>query len=433
VRKGLLHALTEIFTTDVREVPGGMRERSVHWAWVILGVCFLDLFVNYAVRLGYGVVLPEMLRDLALSRTAGGTIFNAYLFIYITLTPLAGFLTDRFGARPVITVCSAVLGVGVLSMGTARSAEGAAAAFAVAGLGATGIWVPVLTVAQRWFAPSRRGLALGILSTGIGLGFAATGILFPFIIEHEGWRFAWFVLGATALALSIINGVFLRSTPESQGHAPWGGGDRSAGPGPECPAGLPSGSDIFRRGDFWWIGLSYFCVAFGLYGITTFMVDYARHQVGMEMDRASLLATIHGAGQVIGVLTILPLSDRLGRKTVVLFSNFTIAAAIGGILLSSGSVPLVFFFVGLMAVFYGVTFPIYGACAGDYFSRHVIGTVIGAWTPFYGLGAIASHWLGGMLRDATGRYDEAFALNALMAFAAFLLFFAVGRPRPQGR
>ncbi|MGE5790934.1 MAG: MFS transporter, partial [Syntrophaceae bacterium] len=179
-----------------------MKDRSLHWAWVILGVCFLDLFVNYAVRLGYGVVLPEMLRDLALSRTAGGTIFNAYLFIYITLTPLAGFLTDRLGARPVITVCSAVLGAGVLSMGAARSAEGAAAAFAVAGLGATGIWVPVLTVAQRWFAPSRRGLALGILSTGIGLGFAATGILFPFIIEREGWRFAWVVLGATALALS---------------------------------------------------------------------------------------------------------------------------------------------------------------------------------------------------------------------------------------
>jgi MFS family permease len=316
-------------------------------------------------------------------------------------------------------------------MGAARSAEGAAAAFAVAGLGATGIWVPVLTVAQRWFAPSRRGLALGILSTGIGLGFAVTGILFPILIEHSGWRFTWVALGIAALALSIINGVFLRSTPESLGHAPWGGGDRSARPGPECPTGLPSGGDIFGRGDFWWIGLSYFCVAFGLYGITTFMVDYARHQIGMEMDRASLLATIHGAGQVIGVLTILPLSDRLGRKTVVLFSNFTIAAAIGGILLSSGSVPLVFFFVGLMAVFYGVTFPIYGACAGDYFPRHVIGTVIGAWTPFYGLGAIASHWLGGMLRDATGRYDEAFALNALMAFAAFLLFFAVGRP--QGR
>jgi hypothetical protein len=37
-----------------------------------------------------------------------------------------------------------------------------------------------------------------------------------------------------------------------------------------------------------------------------------------------------------------------------------------------------------------------------------------------------------MLRDTTGRYDEAFALDAFMAFAAFLLFFAVSRPRLRG-
>ena len=118
---------------------------------------------------------------------------------------------------------------------------------------------------------------------------------------------------------------------------------------------------------------------------------------------------------------------------VNVFINCFIAASLLCIVLAGSSWATIYFFVGLFAFFYGPTFPMFGACAGDYFSRHVIGTVIGAWTPFYGLGAIASHWLGGMLRDATGRYDEAFALNALMAFAAFLLFFAVGRPRPQGR
>ncbi|MBW1703458.1 MAG: hypothetical protein JRJ50_15370 [Deltaproteobacteria bacterium] len=55
----------------------------VHWAWIILATCFVNLFINYSVRLGYGVVLPEMIRDLGLSRTAGGSIFNAYLFSYI--------------------------------------------------------------------------------------------------------------------------------------------------------------------------------------------------------------------------------------------------------------------------------------------------------------------------------------------------------------
>ena len=71
---------------------------------------------------------------------------------------------------------------------------------------------------------------------------------------------------------------------------------------------------------------------------------------------------------------------------------------------------------GAMAVFYGATFPIYGACAGDYFPREAIGTVAGSWTPFYGSGAILTHWVTGRLRDVTGSYDLAFLLCALAIF-----------------
>jgi sugar phosphate permease len=74
-----------------------------------------------------------------------------------------------------------------------------------------------------------------------------------------------------------------------------------------------------------------------------------------------------------------------------------------------------------MAVFFGSTFPLYGACAGDYFPKKVMGTVIGAWTPFYGLGAISVHWVSGILRDTTGIYDHAFVINCCMAAAGLLL------------
>jgi MFS family permease len=63
----------------------------------------------------------------------------------------------------------------------------------------------------------------------------------------------------------------------------------------------------------------------------------------------------------------------------------------------------------------------YGACAGDYFPRDVMGTVIGAWTPFYGFGAILSHWITGILRDVTGVYSHAFAVSALLALASIVL------------
>jgi sugar phosphate permease len=89
--------------------------------------------------------------------------------------------------------------------------------------------------------------------------------------------------------------------------------------------------------------------------------------------------------------------------------------------LSGDSWGALCFLVGLFAVFYGPTFPIFGACAGDYFPRSVMGTVIGAWTPFYGAGAIFSHWATGLLRDHTGVYDRAFLLNALMAALSILL------------
>lgn len=77
---------------------GPMPRSKFHWAWVILAVCFADVFINFAARLGYGLVLPEMLGPLNLSRTGAGTIYNAYLLVYLIFTPLAGYLNDRVGA-----------------------------------------------------------------------------------------------------------------------------------------------------------------------------------------------------------------------------------------------------------------------------------------------------------------------------------------------
>jgi predicted MFS family arabinose efflux permease len=54
-----------------------------------------------------------------------------------------------------------------------------------------------------------------------------------------------------------------------------------------------------------------------------------------------------------------------------------------------------------------------------------MGTVIGAWTAFYGGGAILANWVSGVLRDATGSYDTAFIINALMAAIGFGLFLKV--------
>ena len=88
---------------------------------------------------------------------------------------------------------------------------------------------------------------------------------------------------------------------------------------------------------------------------------------------------------------------------------------------------ILYVLVGLLAIFFGATWQMYGACAGDYFPRDMMGTVIGAWTPLYGLGAILVHWITGILRDTTGIYDHAFIINAAMAAAGLFLICLVKR------
>ena len=394
------------------------KKGSFHWAWVILAVCFVNLFINYAIRLGYGTILPEMIRTIGITRKDGGQIFNAYFYAYIVFSPLAGYLTDRLGARVVIPAFGLVLGLGTLFMGSAQSFWGASVPFLFVGVGAAAMWTPIITLVQRWFAPHRRGMALGILSAGFGLGFAATGKLYPIIVSNWSWRYCWYIFGAAALCMIIVNIVLLRSRPEDTGRKPWG--TRTDEPvEPVVTAKHQSCyGEILSAKRFWIIAASYFSIGATLYMITTFMVDYARYELGFAYERASFLATMHGFGQVVGVLTIPLISDYLGRKTTISLSNLCIAATIVWIIMAKGSAGMLYAGIFLFGIFYGSTFPMYGACGGDYFRREIMGTVIGAFTPFYALGAISAHWFGGYVRDMTGSFFIPFSIAIIFAVIA---------------
>jgi sugar phosphate permease len=400
-----------------------VSKKRIHWAWVILAVCFFDLFFNYSIRLGFGVILPEMIQSLELNRTQGGGIINFYLAAYICVTPLTGNLTDRLGARPVITAFCLVLGVSTILMGTVNGFWTACLFFALVGVGASAMWTPVITLVQRWYAPTRRGMALGVLSTGYGLGFAAMGWFFPLLVPSFSWRLCWYMLGGCVLIMSLFNALFLRSRPEDLQQRPWGRQTKETAVLPDNAA-LTGGSrlrDVFVSSQFWIIGTSYLFTACAVYMVTTFMVDYANMELGFTFKDASFLATIHGLSQVVGVLTIPLVSDRIGRKRTIIGINAFIAMSIIGIIASGHHASCLYGSIAVLGAFYGAIWPMYGACGGDYFRMEIMGTVIGAWTPFYGLGAISAHLIGGRIRDVTQSFHWAFILAITFGLISVLL------------
>jgi len=122
------------------------------------------------------------------------------------------------------------------------------------------------------------------------------------------------------------------------------------------------------------------------------------------------------------------LSDRIGRRLTLSSSNVIIALSILGVIASAKGLSMLFASIALLGIFYGITWPMYGACGGDYFRKEVMGTVIGAWTPFYGLGAILAHFVAGRIRDITQSFQLAFWLAMLFALVAAFLMQRVKRP-----
>ncbi|MCX7966582.1 MAG: MFS transporter [Syntrophorhabdaceae bacterium] len=407
-----------------------VKNRGIHWAWIILAVCFVDLYINYGIRLGYSVLLPEMIRTMGFTRRQGGDIFNAYFIVYILFSLFTGYLTDRFGARKVISIFCIILGIGTVLMGTAKSFSQACIFYGIVGMGGAAMWTPVITLVQRWFDVRKKGMALGILSTGFGLGFATMGKFYPMIVAWRNWRYCWYVLGIAALFMVIVNALLLRSKPEDRGLLPWGAKLESQTP----QTGILSSksqrlnfSEILNIKNFWFIGFSYLLIAASLYMLLTFMVDYARYELGLVYEKASLLATIHGTGQIVGVLTIPMISDYIGRRMTLILSNACIGLCILSIILARNNVPWLYTSIGFLGAFFGATFPMYGAAGGDYFKKEIMGTVIGALTIFYGSGAILANRIGGHIRDITGSFFIPFIIAFLAAFVASLLMVFVKR------
>ncbi|GAH32136.1 unnamed protein product, partial [marine sediment metagenome] len=98
---------------------------------------------------------------------------------YTVFAPVLGLLGDRYNVRVLLTLFCAILGLGTFLMSYSSSIVQAILFFALAGIGSSACWAPVVALAQRWVSDKRRGTALAFMDIGSSFGIVGTSAAVP--------------------------------------------------------------------------------------------------------------------------------------------------------------------------------------------------------------------------------------------------------------
>jgi MFS family permease len=235
-------------------------------------------------------------------------------------------VVDRRGPRAVIGGGVCMMAAGLLAAPAVGEPWQLYATLGVlAGVGAnlTSFTVQSLYL-PNWFV-RRRGLAIGIAFSGVGVGAI---VLLPWlqaIIGRDGWRAACRAMGLLVLLVVGPLTLLVRRGPEDIGLLPDGAAeDAAAARGARAPSNVADRAwtsvewtlaRAMRTGRFWWVVLAYFCALFAWYAVQVHQTQYLV-EVGFGPAVAAWALGAVSAIAIPGQIGLGALSDRVGREWV---------------------------------------------------------------------------------------------------------------------
>jgi len=390
--------------------------------------------VGINARTAFSLLFPEVLNEFQFDRGVAAGIFSFGFFVSAFVAPFVGRLMDRKG--PVLVVELGVVMI-VFGLGLAAFARepwqiyvtlgvmvGAGANFL--GYGVQSQFIP------NWFV-RRRGLALGIAFSGVGLGSITLLPWLQIIIARDGWRWACLVFAIIAAVLLFPLNLLLRKRPQDIGLYPDGDAAPVAGSAPRAsnivdPAWASvtwTLSRAVRTAPFWWIALGYFAILYAWYAVQVHQTKYLVEIGVSPMEAAWALGIVSLAG-VPGQIIFGHASDRIGREWAWAIGCFGFVACYAALLaLQGGTTPVLLYTMVLAQGFLGYSATaVLGPIVAEIYEGPHFGTIFGTLMLAAIVGGAAGPWITGLLHDHTGNYAAAFwialGLSIVSAIAIFI-------------
>jgi MFS transporter, OFA family, oxalate/formate antiporter len=352
---------------------------------------------------------PSLVRSFHWSRASAAAGGSIVLLLVGVLSPAVGALVDRFQPRAVLVGGMCLVGLALALLSTARSRAAYFAFCAILGAGTSAVSIlPNSILIGPWFT-RRRGLAVGFVNAGIGLGGVAPAITAA-QIARRGVAGAFLFL-AISIAVPLLMTLAIVRKQD--------GVRQSAGRS-------PSAGELARMPMFWIFGVSLFFAAHAMLGIQQNLILYLTGE-GAPMRQAARVLSIALMAAAAGKLISGALADRFSARAGMLFSITCVGLGILALLGTPVESGLMDALAVVFGMGYGGIFNASPTIVFEYFGTHRVGQSLGLFYVFFGLGTATGGALAALLADRTGGYAAPFTLDLALAAAALILVLASGR------
>ena len=389
--------------------------------WVVLAAAVVGMIFSSGPMLygSIGLFVPYFESSFGWSRSDIMLSLTLNTIATVISAPICGRLIDRFGARKVLLPSILIFVLVWGSFPLFFTGNLFLFYFIVSLLGLVTVGTQSITyirIISAWF-DQKRGLAIGITASGIGLSYMLTPLTIHALLEHILWNQIHMVLAAIVLFVSFPVMFFaIENSPE--------------GAGKETNEQSNSGADCYgvtlreaaRTREFWVISLAIMLFSLLLTGLIPHVVPIML-ELDVDLKTAAQVASVMGFATFVGRIGVGYLVDRIFAPYAAI--AFFGAAALGLLMLSSGSTgSMAFLAAAMIGLGFGAESDLIGYFVSRYFGLKCFGEIYGYIYGAFLMGAGAGPLLLGFGYDFFGGYMKllyTFGISGALGCSLFLL------------
>jgi MFS family permease len=397
----------------------------------VLALLCLMYFITYLDRVNVSTAADGFARDFHLTKTQIGLVFSAFAYPYLVFQIIGGWVSDRFGTRRTLIVCSLIWATATVLTGLAGGLFSLLAARLLLGLG-EGATFPAATAAMsRWVAKGRRGFAQGITHAAARIGNAAAPGIIVVVMATYGWRASFFACAVISFAWLGLWALLFRENPAD--HPGVTAEELAALPPPRPRTAHVPWARLLRR--MLPVTVVYFCYGWTLWLFLSWIPQYFLHSYDLNLSKSAIFSSAVFFAGVVGDSLGGIVTDTILRRTGNLNRARSLMVAVCMAMACLSLIPLLFthdLYLSLACLSGGFFFaeltigPMW-AVPMD-IAPEFSGTASGIMNTGSALAAIISPVVSGFVIDLTGDWQLPFLGSMVLMLVGMGLSF---RMRPQ--